>query len=258
MKLPDVMQSPRLKVKRAYSHIDTLVRDTTVLPQHLYEITNGPARSHAALMQPDCFQFAYRPKEPINEHYGAIMGDAVNNLREALDYWMNNAIRCVGPAKKVHFPFSAERKDLEASRNYPPIQKAFPDAATFISTDIQPCRDTNLHLWAATSLCNDNKHNDFLPVVTLGNLNNFNIRIGNSGIGGGGTVAWHADKPMVFAQSRNGPIAIDEEFGLAAKIAFPKGAVFEDQPVIPTLTNMAEVVSQTLDALEVFIRPHCR
>ena len=55
---------------------------------------------YVLLADPDCFALTFRPKKSINEHFGAILGDAVNNLREALDYWMNNAVRCVGPSQK--------------------------------------------------------------------------------------------------------------------------------------------------------------
>ncbi|WP_201414838.1 hypothetical protein [Mesorhizobium sp. J8] len=256
MKLSEVMKNPRLKVKRAESHINALMRDSSPLSRDLYEIRNGLHRSHVLLAQPDCFALTFTPKEPIKEHFGAIMGDAVNNLREALDYWMNNAVQCVGPAKKVHFPFAQERKDLETSPNYPAVHKAFPDAAKFIAKEIEPCRDTNLDLWAVTSLCNDNKHNDFLPTVTVMNIDNINLRAGgivmrNCGAG------WDANGPMTVIQS-GVPISMQNNFSTSVEIRFPQGAVFENQPVIPTLANMSKVVSQTLNALEKFITPYCK
>lgn len=227
------------------------------MPDHLYEVVSGPSRSHALLAKPDRFALTYRPKQPIRKYFGAIIGDAVNNLRESLDYWMNNAVVCVGPRKKVHFPFSEQRKDLETSPNYPPVEKAFPDAAKFIATKVQPSRDTNLHLWAATSLCNDNKHNDFLPIVTVADVKNWNAWAGPAGIGGYFN-KFDADKPHELVATNAGPFTIQKKLSPACEIAFPKGAVFEDQPVIPTLTSMAEVVSQSLDALECFIQPYCK
>ncbi len=161
MNVAAIMKSPRLKVKRANSHIDAIIRDSAPLTKDLYEITSEPARSIAVLTQPDCFHLAYRPKEPVTDHFGTIIGDAVNNLREALDYWANAALRAIGENRKVHFPFSKEWKNLETSRHYLAIQKSFPDAAEFILKTIKPCWDTNRHLWASVSLCNFNKHNDF-------------------------------------------------------------------------------------------------
>ena len=254
MNLRKTMKGSRLKVKRADSLIEEIIRDSSPLSKNLYKITNGPERSVAILAKPDRFSLTYRPKEPITEHFGSIMGDAVNNLRESLDYWMNAAARVVGPPKKLHFPFSEEWKYLEVSSNYIAVQKAFPDAAKFILENIEPCRDTNLYLWAATSLCNFNHHNDFLPTVTIVNVDNINARVGtntvkNCAVGG------NANRPIGIIRS-NTPIAIENNFSTSVGINFPKGAIFENQPVIPTLTQMSQVVSETLDALEVFIRPY--
>lgn len=250
------MKGPRLKVKRANSHIDTIINDSVPLAKKLYEIDCGPTRSIALLAQPDCFCLTYRPKETITDYFSPIIGDAVNNLREALDYWINAALRAIGQPKKVHFPFSEEWKDLEASGRYLAIQKAFPDAAKFILREIKPCRDTNLELWASTSLCNHNKHNDFVPTITVVNIENINARVGtntfqNCGTGG------NANQPIYFLKADT-PITMDNDFSTSVELIFPEGAIFENRPVAPTLTQMSQAVSEALDALETFLRPYVR
>ena len=254
MNVTAIMRGPQLKVKRANSHIDAIIRDSSPLSKNLYEITNRPERSIVLLAKPDCFDLTYRPKEPITDHFGPIIGDTVNNLREALDYWINAAVKVVGPPRKQHFPFSKEWKNLKSSPNYLTVQKAFPDAAEFIFKNIKPCRDTNLHLWAATSLCNDNKHNDFLPTVTVVNVKNINARFGSNimkdyGVGG------DANRTINMIRSYQ-PIAIENNFSTSVEITFAKGAIFENEPVVPTLLQMSQVVSETLNALERFIRPY--
>ena len=255
MKMTTIMKGPRLKVKRANSHIDAIIRDSSPLAKGLYEITNGPARSVAILAQPDCFQLAYRPKQPVVDHFSPIVGDAVNNLREALDYWINGALKAIGKPMKAYFPFSEEWKNLESSPNYPAIQKAFPDAAEFILKDIKPCRNTNLHLWASASLCNFNKHNDFVPAISVVNIENINARVGTNTIADC-AVGGDANRPIRIIRADT-PITIDDNFRTSVEINFPEGAIFEHQPVIPTLTQMSQVISETLDALERFIRPYC-
>lgn len=246
-----ISRAARLKIKRANSHIDTLVRESSVLSKDLYEITNGLARSLAPLAKPDGFNLAYRPKEPITDHFGPIIGDAINNLRESLDYWINAALAATGPRMKAHFPFSKEWKDLEASPNYPLIKKSFPDLADHILKHVKPCRDTNLHLWGAASLCNDNKHNDFVPTVSLVRVENINARVGTSTVQNF-EVGGDANRPISIIRSPL-PITIEQDFSVAVDITFPKGAIFENQPVIPTLLHMSQVVAQTLDALDRFI-----
>ncbi len=245
MNVAAILKGPRLKVKRANSHIDSIIRDSVPLARELYEIVNEPEFSIAVLAQPDRFQLAYRPKEPVTDHFSPIIGDAVNNLREALDYWINAALKAVGQPRKAHFPFSEEWENLETSPNYSTIQKAFPDAAKFILKEIKPCRDTNLYLWASTSLCNFNKHNDFVPTISVVNIDNINARIGtniiqNCGVGG------DANRPIVMISS-DSPITIDNDFSTSVEITFPDGAIFENRPVVPTITQMSKVVSETLN-----------
>jgi len=251
MNINTIMKGPRLKVRRADSHIAAIAREAFPLSKDLYEITNGPNRSAAPLARPDGFYLTYRPKEPITDHFCPIIGDAVNNLRESLDLWMNAAAKVVGPPKKLHFPFSKEWKDLKASPNYPKVYKAFPDAADFIFNDIKPCRDTNLYLWAATSLCNDNKHNDFLPIITVTNIENINAKFGQNSLQSV-SMGGDANREIKMIRSRT-LISVQNNFNTTVEISFPKGAIFENEPVIPTLKKMSEVVTETLDALERFL-----
>ncbi len=246
----------KLKVKRANSHISTLIRDSSPLSKSLYEITNGPTRSIALLARPDGYGLSYRSKEPIADHFGVVIGDAVNNLREALDYSINTALEAIGQPKRVHFPFSERWQDLKSSHYYAPIERAFPEAANFILEEIKPCRDTNLPLWAAASLCNQNKHNDFIPTVSVVTVENINARIGttvmqNSSIGG------NADGYMKIIRSDQ-PIIMDGNFSTSVEITFPQGAIFESEPVVSTLQHMSEVVEQTLDSFEYFVTQYIK
>jgi hypothetical protein len=256
MKVQEVMESARLKVSRANRHIDEINADQSALPMRLYDL-GVTHRSVALLREPDCDLVTYIPKQSISKHFGAIAGDVVNNLRESMDVWINTAVRCVGPVKKLHFPFSEERQNLEASGNFRNVEKAFPDAADFISKKIEPCRNTNLYLWAATSLCNANKHNDFIPVVGLSQIKGKNIQIGSVNIGEL-AASGDANKPQTLICAPYKGFSIEDDFKATVEVSFPKGAVFEDQLIVPTLVKMSDVVTETLDALEVFIRPYCK
>ncbi len=250
----EVMKNPRLKVKRAEKHIASLITDSAALPNDLYEFTGGPARSKAILQNPDCYRLVYQPKEPINEYFGATVGDAVNNLREALDYWLNNAMawRTRAPSKR-HFPFAEKFDDLKSSRYYPSVERDFPELAAKISSDIKPCRDTHLHLWAVTSLCNGNKHNDFLPVASIANTSRFDASIGGRPSIINMAIEMNANNQIAIIHADE-PIEVNNHVSLSAEITFPEGAIFENQPVIPTLTNMSKTVGETLDSLEAFLR----
>lgn len=255
MKMQQVMESPRLKVKWANRHIDRIIASQAALPRELYDL-RMIHRTVAPLRYPDCDGLTYAPKESVSKHFGALMGDAVNNLRESMDVWMNLAMSCIGASGKFYFPFSEERKDLESSKTFGPIKKSFPDAANFIAGKIEPCRDRNLDLWAATSLCNMNKHNDFIPTVVLSEIYGQEIRMGNTTFNNL-RISVNADKPIGLFKTGYGGFSIKDDLKISAEVTFPKGAIFEDKSVVPTLIQMSQVASKTLDALEAFIRPYC-
>lgn len=254
----NISNHARLKIKRANSHIDTLIQQSAPLSRDLYEIRIETARSVVLLVEPDLYKLAYRPKEPISQHFGSIIGDVFNNLRESLDYWITAAISLFDKSRRMpNFPFEAdEGKDFETNSQYVAIKKAFPDLAAFILTDIQPRKSTNFDLWAISNLCNGNKHNDFLPVVSVTSVDNINARSGTNSIKKC-ACRGDADHPIFFICS-NEPITMENGFNTSVEMMFPHGALFENKPVIPTLLHLSQITTQTIDALDNFIDPYVR
>jgi hypothetical protein len=62
-----------------------------------------------------------------------------------------------------------------------------------------------------------------------------------------------ANCPVGIMQSRL-PITIDDDFQTSVDVRFDKGNVFENEPVIPTLTQISELASGTLDWLDALVR----
>jgi hypothetical protein len=52
----------------------------------------------------------------------------------------------------------------------------------------------------------------------------------------------------------NDYITIDDDFQTSVDVCFDKGNVFENEPVIPTLTQISELASGTLDWLDALVR----
>lgn len=251
------MRSPRLKVKWAERHINTLINQSAPLSRDLYAITLERSRSVAILAEPDRFDLRFVPKEPIPEFFALIMGDTIHNLRSSLDHWAVGLVSELTQTKRdtsVYFPFSGECKNLKTARGYGAIEKALANAADFIRDQIQPCKDgKGYDLWAVTDLDNIDKHNFILPTVTIVKIDKINATFGR---GNGMTdcgVRANATGPINLIRSDT-PIAIQNNFETSVEITFPKGGLFEDQPVIPTLRNLAKAVSETLNRLEEFLR----
>jgi hypothetical protein len=215
----------------------------------LYEISNGPAQEQSGK-----YELVYRPKGPIVKHFGSIIGDAVNNLREALDYAANSTIAAVGPRRKLYFPVAEFIADYGDSENFKKVKRVFPDLTDFLLTTIKPCKDTNLSLWAAASLCNDNKHNDFVLAIALAEIGGAKFMLFNNWFESP-SIHGNASSRCIIIRS-NQPIELDASI-LTTRVepTFPPAALFARQPVVPTLRNMSLTVKDTLDQMLVFMKP---
>jgi hypothetical protein len=254
-----IMRGPRLKVERAQGHIQSLIDLSSPLSKDLYKVRITLAHSVAILAKPNRIHLVYEPIRPIAETFALIIGDAVHNLRSSLDHWAAAVVSDItGKPRdtRVYFPFWGKGQDPKSARGYAPIEKALPQAAVFARDQIKPCEDGNGDLYAVTNLDNIDKHNFILPTVTVVSIKDINLE---TGIPPGGviktndcTVNGDATRKIVIASSYS-PIHIQDNFKTSVEITFPKGSLFEDQPVIPTLLNLCQVVSKTLSSLERFL-----
>jgi hypothetical protein len=242
----------RMKIKGAHHNIDRLRKMTSPLDRSLYKIVMekkiGPC---IYLNPPKHYELTYQPREAIPETLANIIGHAFGDLRSALDYIAQRIVRAgtpdFEPKKKIYFP-AAPRKDLSAHSSLAPIERALPGFKNLLLEEIRPKNGPNEYLWSFTELNNDDKHNDFVPVVTMIAINNVNANIGgvtmrNCAIRG------DAAGPIRIARAPT-PIALDKNFQAAVEVKFGQGTAFENEPVVPTLLRVSEVVSETINAIE--------
>lgn len=241
------MHSAKLKVKRANSHINQMVEISSPLAKNLYEIK--------LIREGDMFYLTFNPKQPIPESFALLAGDAVHNLRCALDHllWALYETSTGERAPSyLSFPFDKNWKSLEAQKSYKAIQRAFPDAATLIRDTIKPTADRNYALWALNILDRFDKHRFLLPSVTV-------IRVKETDMGVENAtpvdvlVSGDVSGPIkIFASDRK--IRIEDNIKLTLDIRFPDtSAVFKNEPFIPTLFNTSKSVTETLNCFETFL-----
>lgn len=250
--LDTLMQGPRLKVKRANGHIDELRRRTAPLDPTLYSLEVRKVHPSVIHRNATTFELAYRPKEPIPQTLGLIIGDAVHNLRAALDHFANGVVctfHSSPPDDRISFPMSSKWENFVSSRHFAPIEESIPGAKELILKEIRPDKGPNERLWAFNALDNDDKHNLILPTVTFADVSNINAvlpgnnRLINCGAGG------NAAGPMVIIRS-GGPITVENNLHASVDVKFGNGTLFKDDPVIPTLSQIADVVTDALNILE--------
>src|SRR5258706_4362525 len=122
----------RLKVKRAYKHINeleicfrALVRENINATRVHEDSTPGHESDHVSIRRPKGFSEVVSP----------IVGDVVHNLRTALDFIaaeiVKNEPECIREIS--YFPLRGTKNDLISSSRYRFIQRAAPDLASVIA-----------------------------------------------------------------------------------------------------------------------------
>ena len=250
-----LLNSPRSKIDRANRHIDELRQRSVPLDRALYELANPGKKERASIIHlyATRYRVTFRPKQNIPEIFAGIIGDAFNNVREAFDYTAAAVVDTWGnrPAGPLYFPIT-KRKDLVSHSGFTAIEKAVPGFAEFFLKEIRPENGPNEHLWDFYALHKDAKHNDYVPVVTVVDISPINAKIGSNTFKNC-AVGFPATGPCILFDS-DLPITMQDNFRTSVDIKFGKGTAFENEPVIPTLTQISQLASETLDWLASLIR----
>ncbi|MBA16596.1 MAG: hypothetical protein CMN73_09610 [Sphingomonas sp.] len=141
-----------------------------------------------------------------------------------------------------------KRENLIADASLAAIEQALPGAKEVFLNDIRPEGGADEKLWLFNDLSNLDKHNLIIPALTF--LEVGVIRF-NSG-GGSISLTVHSDasKPQTLIRLPE-EVPIQNNFKAAVEIKFAEGDhPFEDEPVIPTLTQIAGIVTHTINKFE--------
>src|SRR5258706_13253359 len=159
----------RLKVKRAYKHINeleicfrALVRENINATRVHEDSTPGHESDHVSIRRPKGFSEVVSP----------IVGDVVHNLRTALDFIaaeiVKNEPECIREIS--YFPLGGTKNDLISSSRYRFIQRAAPDLASVIADIVKPYKaGGDWRFNAINELDRMDKHRVLVPSVTISN-----------------------------------------------------------------------------------------
>jgi hypothetical protein len=254
----------RLKVKRAYKHIEELeawLRD-------LVQSNINTAMSHKD-QNPGSESLTVHVQRPVgfSENVAPIAADAVHNLRAALDHVATAIVIAGGEDDPTlaYFPLQDTRQSLVKSPGYGLIERVAPNLALGIADVIKPYKTNgDSRFLSLNRLDRMDKHRLLIPTITESDHRVIAIREDHEDnppsappgaiymlcgiIAPDGTVTQVAARePRVGTRAyihnqRNGYPSVEIKFG--------KGEAFENKPIIPTLRELAELVGSTIDKLE--------
>lgn len=243
-----IFHSPRLKINRANQHIsdaERLIAEFMASPNHKIITKNDPAAGFAKVV----FEEGERLPEMVN----LCVGDAVHNLRAALDHVMASLVlHFVPECKKSHIYFpirenyagvkgALENAEVGAAMATP-IGKTISDV---ILNRIKPYGTRDRPFTMLNKLDNIDKHRLILTLFTAKGVTTKSSVIGNNTFKDCTFISYNGT-PIVTSRE----MKLEGDFKPAIMVLLDEDELPKYEPLIPALKNISKVVCEAVDAIE--------
>jgi hypothetical protein len=237
----------RLKIERAHKHIGDL---NAVISDFLGTDFYSLGTKH----KPEIGQVAYYVTgvRHLPDEIPAVLGDAIHNLRSALDHLAWQLVEVCGqqPGTATKFPITKTRQQYDSAFGEREIAQLWPTVVELLRV-VQPYRTTDDTLWHLHRLDIHDKHRLIIPVacaldswglkeprVWLGDLSqSFRIKLGEELL---------SIPTSTYAQYH-------ENINFKTDIAFEDLEIASGNSVLETLHNMADSVETVITQFEPFL-----
>jgi hypothetical protein len=243
MVVGSVFEASRLKVSRAQRHLNELQGQITVYlskePFRAVIEDDGPGRQ--------CLTF--RVSKPVPKELSAIIGDAIHNLRAALDLLACEIVRVNGQSDDyVQFPFCEVIEDLEKEIKRRHLDRADPAAVDLVRA-LKPYKGGNIELRALHDLDIQDKHRMLIPVADWADFGK--AQFGEISLQGGGQhfgpvqdgfspFKFDTDPKLKLGQT------VKAKYHLTLGPLLPLG----NRDVVTTIESLIKLVNDTIDDFE--------
>jgi hypothetical protein len=187
--------------------------------------------------------------ESIPKEVSLMLGDALHNLRAAIDYmWSEIGGKTITAKGKKEFPIYPTRTLLEQFFDARPNEPFLAGIRSVVLDTIQPYKGGNGDaLFALNRLNNTDKHELLVPNIQLSRIEHLFVEDSEGRKHGiaqktfGQTVVWFGGK--------HGKLKLIDKGRTSFTIVFGKGTLVEGRQVLPTLRHFEVVVNSALEAL---------
>jgi hypothetical protein len=239
-------EGARLKIKRANHHIaDIKSRVRSLIDAYTVTIEKNTKTGHESVRYG-------LPDDDISIQIALVTGDAIHNLKTALDYAWREVLTKFVPAAVdnfAKFPVRKSRDDLEGALNGRKINVAAPNLFALIVSSIKSYKGGNDSLWAIHQLDIIDKHRLLLPVMNYTALQSIELENDAGEIIKGGT--WATTQSTFFADIPSG-YHIKDKGQVAVTVIFGKGTPVDGMDVSDMLSTFAIVVLNIIELLDSF------
>jgi hypothetical protein len=248
----DRIRGVRLKIERAKEHVrdlDAAIGD--FLRDEPYRLG---AKPHPVVEINHTTLYVAEVK-PAPGRLSLLMGDAIHNLRSALDHLAWQLVEAGGgrPDRNTYFPICDTAQQYASAIGKGEIQKITPEARDIIQS-VQPYVTVEQTLWLIQHLDIVDKHRLLLTVVSA--MNRWGVDLAR-----GARVWFHEDRfvPLVVGEEiTNLPTSTyetqqHEVYKLGLEVAFAESEIPEGELVLYTLNQMVTFVDGLVSGFEPFL-----
>jgi hypothetical protein len=241
-------EASRLKVQRARTHIAELAAGIGAYlgrcPFHLI-VEPFSAAPHLQM-----HAWTMRISEPIPFILSPILGDAIHNLRSALDLLACDLVRmsCAND-KGVLFPFCENAADLGDMIKRRRLHRAGRDVVDVLMS-LKPYKGGNAALRAIHDLDVDDKHKALIPAIGAAVTPPFGLQLGqhvNSIPSWNSAIEYDGQMLLVLPQITN--MKIGDSVPASFNLVFPKGTAIAGSEIIESLHSFARLTDDIVNNL---------
>jgi hypothetical protein len=246
---PEDFDGAWLKAKRANHHIDELRKALASYSEGgSYAISVQSEWDHSNTVA------TLEPSKPIPDDLPLIVGDAVHNLRTALDHVASAARRdLMGDDAHAYFPFRRTGAEFATdTAALDAIEHAIPGARRIAIDEVQPYEKGKLGLYQLNALDKVDKHKKLILTTHLLFVNAVTIRT-SAGFVLTINDCWLDPRSPTTLYRGAGEIAVECDFQSSLELRFGEGLPLSDEPVLPALVRLSDATSKTLRLLSELI-----
>src|ERR1700674_486787 len=239
----------RLKLKRADEHIADLGSSVNALPDS--DVATVEINPHAGnkFFKPD---FANRT---AIDAIALIVGDAVHNLKCALDYTWLETIKKLLPSavsKFAKFPIYPTRDELEGALRGKKIDLSSPDLFNTILNEVKPYNRGNFAVWPVHRLDIRDKHRLLIPVIQYSSISGIETENKRTGeiSRQGFTLLPDQNPPLYIPMPLGVHVKNKGKISIGVMFKYGHGSEFR---VVDSLSQYSRFVLKVVERLEILL-----
>jgi hypothetical protein len=236
---------------RANKHINEAHTHIVVLSDpNTYDITAEYNRNT------DTTRITYHAPPDMSKRINEIAlatGDAIHNLRTALDYAWFETLKKRHPSLVTHdskLPTGSSFNDVELALRKQRIEPAFP-LHDFILSKVRPFDGGNDTIRQVHKIDRSDKHALLTPIIRYGAATGIKVEDKFGNVTSGFT--WGATRPGSFSVDLEGELKIHDKGQVAAALLFGPGTPVEGMDVSDTLRLHSKFILNVVEMFERFL-----